>query len=171
MPFVVLSTASWCLSDDEDPIQGWHTPRVDGLESCMLAPWSILMRSSDFCIGSLESYSPCLWWNPVHLSVMVTPRYLADVTAASNCPRMVYSVTMGFRLLVTVRTVHFAGWNCMHQSSPHCASLITGSGSLFNVWMYPPNVNLVSDYRIRESGYCLNVSFIIPIYNISFRQS
>jgi hypothetical protein len=27
--------------------------------------------------------------------------------------------------------------------------------------MYPPNVNLVSDYRIRESGYCLNVSFII----------
>jgi hypothetical protein len=30
-----------------------------------------------------------------------------------------YTVTMGFRLMVTVRTVHFAGWNCMHQSSPH----------------------------------------------------
>jgi hypothetical protein len=27
------------------------------------------------------------------LSVMVTPRYLADVTAAGNCPRMEYSVT------------------------------------------------------------------------------
>jgi hypothetical protein len=55
-------------------------------------------------------------WLQFTLSVMVTPRYLADVTAASNYPRMVYSVTMGFRLLVTVRTVHFAGWNCMHRS-------------------------------------------------------
>jgi hypothetical protein len=45
-------------------------------------------------------------WLQFTLSVMVTPRYLADVTAASNCPRMVYSVTMGFRLMVTVRTVH-----------------------------------------------------------------
>ena len=61
------------------------------------------------------------------LSVMVTPRYLADVTAASNCPQIEYSVTMGFHLLVMVGTVHFAGWNCMNQSSPHCARLSRSS--------------------------------------------
>jgi hypothetical protein len=32
-------------------------------------------------------------WLQFTLSVMVTPRYLADVTAASNCPQMEYSVT------------------------------------------------------------------------------
>jgi hypothetical protein len=65
-----------------------------------------------FALFVMES----MCWLQFTLSVMVTPRYLADVTAASNYPRMVYSVTMGFRLLVTVRTVHFAGWNCMHRS-------------------------------------------------------
>ena len=60
-----------------------------------------------FALFVMES----MCWLQFTLSVMVTPRYLADVTAASNCPRMVYSDTMGFRLLVTVRTVNFAGWN------------------------------------------------------------
>jgi hypothetical protein len=29
-------------------------------------------------------------WLQFTLSVIVTPRYLADITAASNCPRIVY---------------------------------------------------------------------------------
>ena len=76
-----------------------------------------------FALFVMES----MCWLQFTLSVMVTPRYLTDVTAASNCPRMVYSVTMGFRFLVTVRTVHFARWNCMNQSSSHCESLSRSS--------------------------------------------
>jgi hypothetical protein len=60
-----------------------------------------------FALFVMES----MCWLQFTLSVMVTPRYLADVTAASNCPRMVYSVTMGFRLLVTVTSGSWSVYN------------------------------------------------------------
>ena len=90
LPFVVHSPASWCLSDDEDPIQGWHTPRVDVLGSLIDIDeiFRYLHRKPRVLFALFVMESMC--WPQFTLSVMVAPRYLADVTAVSNCPRMVY---------------------------------------------------------------------------------
>jgi Zn-dependent protease len=141
-----------------------------------------------FALFLMES----MCWLQFTLSVMVTPRYLADVLLqvivlewytlsrwGSACwwrwgLYILLDGTACTSLLPIVRVwLQDQGvWlmsECIHQMLT--LWVITESGSLVIVWMYPPNVNLVSDYRMRESGYCLNVSFIIPIYNISFRQS
>jgi hypothetical protein len=75
LPFVVHSPASWCLSDDEDPIQGWHTPQVDGLGSYMLAPWSIYPAKCTVLTVTNKL-------NPIVTEYTIRGQLLAAVTSA-----------------------------------------------------------------------------------------
>jgi hypothetical protein len=81
-----------------------------------------------FALFVMES----MCWLQFTLSVMVTPRYLADVTAAGNCPRMEYSVT-GVPLV--------GDGHLLHQWPPrpatiHCSTICRRHYRLphYNIW-------------------------------------
>ena len=52
-----------------------------------------------------------MWVSHFRYSVMITPRYLANVTLASVWSCSFYSVCRGFLLPVTVITLHLVAWN------------------------------------------------------------
>ena len=55
---------------------------------------------------SVRLITEVMWLSYFKLFWMVTPRYLADVTASSVCPFRLYDVSNGFLLLVTYSTLH-----------------------------------------------------------------
>ena len=77
-----------------------------------------------------------MWLSHLKSSVMVTPRYLAEVTQDSEWSCSLDCVWSGFLLPVTVRKLHLVAWNFIFQSTSQTPMVVRSICTFSMSWSF-----------------------------------